>query len=57
MTDQSNEFPCSIIVDGIAFYSTGKLKTNIRTGKRVAEMEADDASRVWVAADGSVFPE
>ena len=49
--------PTTAIVDGVRYYATGKVGTNIVTGILVVEMEADDASRVWVAADGRVFAE
>lgn len=57
MTNQTNEFPCTISHNGMDYSSTGKTGTNIKTGKHVAEMEAEDASRVWIALDGSVFAE
>lgn len=55
MTNETTEFPWSISHNGKIFHQTGKFGTNIATGKYVAEMEADDYWRVWVALDGQVF--
>lgn len=49
------DFPISITHDGVLYFATAKTGTHIGTGTQVAEMEADDASRVWVTADGRVF--
>lgn len=57
MTTETETFAVAVTHNGQDYYSTGKTGTNIRSGKRVAEMEAGDCSRVWVALDGQVFPE
>jgi hypothetical protein len=54
---EAHEFPVSITHNGLDYYATGKTATNVRNCKRVAEMEAADASRIWVALDGTAYPE
>lgn len=43
--------------DGRAYCRTGKTGQRIGTGKPVVEMQAPDASRIWVDADNTVYPE
>lgn len=43
---------------GTAYYRTGKVGTNLRTGNLVIEMEAANAARIWVdAKTGKVVEE
>lgn len=63
MTSHTEErFPTQVeygspVCRALTYYATGKTGTNRATGLRAAEMEADDMSRIWVTADGQVFPE
>lgn len=52
-----NEFPPSLVYRGKRYRRTGKLGTRNSDGVRSAEYEADDASRVWLGADGRVMPD
>lgn len=53
-----NDFPVDIRYQGLTWYRTGKVGTNLRTGKDAAEYESDDRSyRVWRDIDGNVAPE
>jgi hypothetical protein len=51
------DFPSSLIYRGKRYHRTGKLGTRFSDGMRAAEYEADDASRVWLGADGQVVPD
>ena len=52
-----DEFPARVVYGGRVFHRTGKCGTRRADGVRTAEYEADDASRVWLGADGRVTPD
>lgn len=53
----ADEFPSSLVYRGKRYHRTGKFGTRNSDGVRSAEYEADDASRVWLGADGRVTPD
>lgn len=42
---------------GRTYHSTGKTGRNIKTGTAVGEMESDDYHRIWIDAEGNVYPD
>jgi hypothetical protein len=53
----ADEFPPNLVYRGRRYYQTGKFGTRRSDGVRSAEYEADDASRVWLGADGRIIPD
>jgi len=53
----TDDFPASVVYRGKRYRRTGKFGTRNSDGVRSAEYEADDASRVWLGADGRITPD